>query len=138
MILVYYHLNIIKTNTKHIQEQFKFFRLSLQCRWNDNQKNLEKKILTKAIPPPPSKTAPQPLPPARPLLLKPNPIQPPPHTFPGKHRSPVKTNYLRSSSVQMNLLAEFVLTDNPSVCINAAQDELYFVYIYLYSAKFSK
>ena len=42
--------------------------------------------------------------------------------------SSVKTNYLRSSSVQTNLLAYFVLTDDPSVCINAAQDELYFVY----------
>ena len=42
--------------------------------------------------------------------------------------SSVKTNYLRSSSLQTNLLAYFVLKDNPSVCINAAHDELHFVY----------
>ena len=49
-----------------------------------------------------------------------------------KHRqadgSSVKMNYLCSWSViQTNLLAWFVLTDNPSVCINAAQDKLYFL-----------
>ena len=38
--------------------------------------------------------------------------------------SSVKTNYLRSSPVQTNFLALFVLTDDPSACINAVQDEL--------------
>ena len=50
-------------------------------------------------------------------------------------KSSDKTNYLRSFSVQMNLLAYFLLTDDPSMCINAAQDELHFVYT-CYSAEF--
>ena len=39
----------------------------------------------------------------------------------------MKTNYLRSSSVQTNLLVLFVLTDDSSVRINAAQEETHFV-----------
>ena len=45
-----------------------------------------------------------------------------------KRLSSVKANFLHSSSVQVNLFALFVLTDDLSVCINVAKDELYFVY----------
>ena len=36
----------------------------------------------------------------------------------------VKTSYLRSSSVQTNLLAQFALTDDPSACPRLYTDEL--------------
>ncbi|CAB3994599.1 Hypothetical predicted protein [Paramuricea clavata] len=51
-------------------------------RWNDRQKNLEKRILTRKVPLSPPKTGSTPLPPARPLLPKAITTPPPPHTFP--------------------------------------------------------